>query len=109
MRVRLLETGVHDARTNCRQESGQGSRASDPLQSGHLSLRLLLITSQSRQKTAFKRGRPPASNRFFAGSTIHTNLIAGNGQLPFEKSMASITRVHRLSKVSADRSEKASA
>src|SRR5207302_5105496 len=80
-----------------------------PLQTGHLSLRLLLITSQSRQKTAFKRGRPPASNRFFAGSTIHTNLIAGNGQLPFEKSMASITRVHRLSKVSADRSEKASA
>jgi hypothetical protein len=46
-----------------------------------------------------KRGRAPASSRFFAGSSIHTSLIAGNGQLAFEKSMASITRVHRLSKI----------
>jgi hypothetical protein len=50
------------------------------------------LTIKAR-KPAFKRGRPPASNRFFAGSSIHTNLTAGNGQLAFEKSMASVTRV----------------
>jgi len=45
-----------------------------PLHAGHSSPRLTLMTSQSRQKTAFKRGRTPASRWFLVSADIYTNL-----------------------------------
>jgi hypothetical protein len=44
------------------------------LHAGHSSPRLLLMTSQSRQKTAFQRGRTPASRWFLVSANIYTNL-----------------------------------
>jgi hypothetical protein len=49
-----------------------------PLQTGHSSSRLLLITSQSRQNTVFQRGRPFAFKRFFVKGSIYINLVALN-------------------------------
>ena len=44
------------------------------LHAAHSSPRLLLMTSQSRQKTAFQRGRTPASRWFLVLANIYTNL-----------------------------------
>jgi hypothetical protein len=44
------------------------------LHAAHSSPRLLLMTSQSRQKTAFERGRTPASRWFLVPANIYTNL-----------------------------------
>src|SRR5208282_1547116 len=46
------------------------------LQAAHSPPRLLLMTSQSRQKTAFQRGRTPASKWFFVPANIYTNPVA---------------------------------
>jgi len=46
------------------------------LHAAHSSPRLLLMTSQSRQKTAFERGRTPASRWFLVPANIYTNLCS---------------------------------
>jgi len=51
------------------------------LHAAHSSPRLLLMTSQSRQKTAFQRGRTPASRWFFVPADIYTNPVAEMWQL----------------------------
>ena len=43
------------------------------LHAAHSSPRLLLMTSQSRQRTAFQRGRTPASRSFLVLANIYTN------------------------------------
>ncbi len=58
------------------------------LQAAHSSPRLLLMTSQSRQKTAFERGRTPASRWFLVPANIYTNLCSEMWAAVFNRNAA---------------------
>src|SRR5260370_30974732 len=66
----------------------------------HSSPRLLLMTSQSRQKTAFQRGRTPASRWFLVPANIYTNHVAEMWAAILNKNTASYPMC-KLSKPSA--------
>ena len=58
------------------------------LHAAHSSPRLLLTTSQSRQKTAFERGRTPASRWFLVPAHIYTNLCSEMWAAVFNRNAA---------------------
>ena len=58
------------------------------LHAAHSSPRLLLMTSQSRQKTAFERGRTPASRWFLVPANIYTNLCSEMWAAVFNRNAA---------------------
>src|SRR5260370_16545640 len=70
------------------------------LHAAHSSPRLLLMTSQSRQKTAFQRGRTPASRWFLVPANIYTNPVAEMWAAILNKNTASFSMC-KLSKLSA--------